>query len=198
MSLFTALWPSEDAIEHLASAVDRLRASPERVAGASAGLRGFRFLRPANWHVTLCFHGDRPERAEEDRLGARLDRRLPRLTASPRLRLTGCGLFRGVLWVGVEPAGDPDAAALRALVRAAGSDPGGFHGHLTVARWAAGGPDRSALRGLLADYAGPWWTVASVALVRGEQEAGARVYRTVHCVDLLRPGAGEQGSPTAH
>lgn len=190
MSLFTALWPAEEAIRHLGSAVDRVRARPERVAEASAGLRGFRFLRSENWHVTLCYHGDRVEEIEQDRLGARLDRRVPRLTGSLRLRLAGCGLFRGVLWVGVESADDADAAALRALVRVAGSDPGGFHGHLTVARWAAGRPDRTALRDLFSDYAGPWWPVSSIALVRGEQEGRARVYRTVHSAELPRPDAG--------
>jgi 2'-5' RNA ligase len=187
MSLFTAVWPSDEAIRHLASAVDGLRAEPERVAGASAGVRRFRFLPQQNWHITLCFHGHRPDEGEQDRLGARLDRRLHRVSAAPRLRLADCGLFRGVLWIGVEPDGDADAATLRELVRAAGSDPGGFHGHLTVARWASGRPDRAAMRDLLSGYAGPWWTVSSVALVRGEQEAGARVYRTVHRAELQRP-----------
>lgn len=190
MSLFTAVWPSGEAIRHLASAVDVLRAEPERVAGASAGLRGFRFLPPRNWHVTLCFHGHLPDEAEQERLRARLDRRLPRVSGTPRLRLAGCGLFRGVLWVGVEPDSAADAATLREVVRAAGADPGGFHGHLTVARWASGRPDRAALRSLLTDYAGPWWTVSSVALVRGEQEAGARVYRTVHRAEVPPPNAG--------
>lgn len=190
MSLFTAVWPSDEAIRHLALAVDGLRAEPERVAGASAGLRGFRFLQQQNWHVTLCFHGRQPPVAEQDRLAARLDRRLPRVSGTPRLRLADCGLFRGVLWVGVEPERDADAAILRELARAAGSDPGGFNGHLTVARWASGRPDRAAMRALFSGYAGPWWTVSSVALVRGDQEAGARVYRTVHRVQLPRPGAG--------
>jgi 2'-5' RNA ligase len=190
MSLFTAMWPSDEAIRHLASEVDGLRAEPERIAGASAGLRGFRFLPQQNWHVTLCFHGRRPDDAEQDRLGARLDRRLSRVSGTPRVRLAGCGLFRGVLWVGVRPDSDGDAAILREMVRAAGSDPRDFHGHLTVARWASGRPDRAAMRGLLSGYAGPWWTVSSVALVRGDQEAGARVYRTVHRVELPRPGAG--------
>lgn len=190
MSLFTAVWPSREAIQHLASAIDGLRVHPERMAGASAGLRGFRFLPERNWHVTLCFHGHGPDAAEQDRLGARLDRRVPKVSGAPRLRLAGCGLFRGVFWVGVEPDSDTDTGTLRELVRAAGSDPGDFRGHLTVARWTSGRPDRAAMRGLLPGYAGPWWTVASIALVRGEQEAGARVYRTVHRVDLPCHGAG--------
>jgi RNA 2',3'-cyclic 3'-phosphodiesterase len=190
MSLFTAVWPSDKALRHLASVVDGLRAEPERLAAASAGLHRFRFLPEQNWHVTLCFHGRRPDDTEQDRLGARLDRRVARVSGMPRLRLAGCGLFRGVLWVGVEPDSDADAGMLRELVRAAGADPGGFHGHLTVARWASGRPDRAALRSLFSGYAGPWWTVPSIALVRGDQEAGARVYRTVHRVELPRPDAG--------
>jgi 2'-5' RNA ligase len=191
-SVFTALWPPREAIDDLGAAIDRLRAQPDLVSEASVSLRGFRFIPPERWHVTLCFHGE-TDFAEQDRLSARLDRRVPKLAAAPRLRLTGAGVFRGVLWVGVEPDQDDDVA-LRALVRAAGADPNGFHGHLTVARWARGSPDRAVLRALLADYAGPRWTADSVALVRSELEKGARKYRTVHTVECPAPRSGRQDS----
>jgi RNA 2',3'-cyclic 3'-phosphodiesterase len=200
MSLFTALWPSDEAIRHLAAGVDRVRARRDRMAEASAGLGGFRFVPPQRWHVTLCFHGDQVDQLEEERLRRRLDRRLPRLSTAeaPRLRLAGAGVFRGVLWVGVQPAAADDAAALQALVRAAGADPHGFRGHLTVARWGAGGPNRAALRSLFEGYEGPWWSVSEVQLVRSDLEAGQRVYRTVHRVELPGVSAGQQGETGRH
>jgi 2'-5' RNA ligase len=184
MSLFTALWPPEEAIRDLAVAVDRLRsARPKLEADIAAGVRGFRFVSPRRWHVTLCFHGDD---ADEQRLSARLDRRIPRLSRHrpPRLRLAGAGTFRGVMWVGVEPHEEADATSLHALVRAAGGDPYSFRGHLTVVRWGAGEPNRTELRRLFEQYRGPWWSPEEVALVRSDREAGAAVYRTVHRVGI--------------
>jgi 2'-5' RNA ligase len=184
MSLFTALWPPEEAIRDLAAAVDRLRsARPKLEADVAAGLRGFRFVSPRRWHVTLCFHGDD---ADEQRLGTRLDQRIPGLSRdqAPRLRLAGAGTFRGVLWVGVEAREEADATSLHALVRAAGGDPRSFHGHLTVVRWGAGEPNRTELRRLFEQYQGPWWSPEEVALVRSDRESGVAVYRTVHRVSL--------------
>ncbi|MBB5155655.1 2'-5' RNA ligase family protein [Saccharopolyspora phatthalungensis] len=179
MRLFTALWPAEEAVRHLASAVDRL--DPGRVAEATAGLRKFRFTPARRWHLTLCFHGDD---ADQQRVTDRLDRRVARLRETdpvpPRLRLAGAGIFRGVLWVGVEPETDSDEAALRALVRAAGGDPRGYAAHLTIARWAAGRGDRELLPGLFAGYAGPWWRPRELAVVASDLQEGARGYRTVH------------------
>ena len=186
MRLFTALWPSEEAARHLAEAVDRVRSTPE-LAEATGGTRGFRFVPPQRWHLTLCFHGDD---ADQQWLSDRLDRRLTRLGRQdaefgpPRLRLAGVGTFRGVLWVGVEPAEERDSAVLRALVRAAGANPHGYRGHVTVARWSAGRPDRVALSDLFSGYAGPWWDAAEVGLVASVHESGQPVYRTVHSVPV--------------
>ena len=93
MRLFTALWPSEEAARHLAEAVDRVRSTPE-LAEATGGTRGFRFVPPQRWHLTLCFHGDD---ADQQWLSDRLDRRLTRLGRQdaefgpPRLRLASGG-----------------------------------------------------------------------------------------------------------
>jgi RNA 2',3'-cyclic 3'-phosphodiesterase len=196
MSLFTALWPPEEAVGHLAAAVDRLRSEqPDRVEEATAGLRKFRFIPPERWHLTLCFHGDA---GDQQHLSERMDRRIRRLRdpAAPHLRLAAAGVFRGVLWIGFEPHQDADAVALRALVRAAGADPRSYEGHLTVARWGAGRPDQSALRHLLHEYRGPWWTAREITLVRSEQVAGAPLYRTVHRVGLTSV-SGEPGD-TGH
>ncbi len=183
--LFTALWPSDGAVEHLADAVAGL--APARVAAASEGLRRFRFVPAAKWHLTLRFHGS----AEPEPLSERLDRRVAGLTGRPHLRLAGAGAFRSVLWVGAEPASDRDAELLRELVRAADGDPEEFRAHLTVARWNAGRPSGGALTGLLRSYSGPWWEVGEVTLVRSDQESEGATYRTVHRTRLGGPDAGE-------
>lgn len=188
MRLFTALWPSQEVVEHLEAEVESVRSSrPRQWARATEGLRKFRFLPAERWHLTLCFHGDD---ADPDRLGDRLARRCEQAGRTqpgfgpPRLRMAGAGVFRGVLWIGVQPAEDVDADALATVARMAGSDPRSFRAHVTVARWAAGRADRELLAGLFADYAGPWWEAREVSLVRSAQQSGAPVYQTVRRVLL--------------
>ncbi|MER7011176.1 2'-5' RNA ligase family protein [Saccharopolyspora sp. NPDC000359] len=189
MRLFTALWPSEEAVRHLSAAVDRL--DRKRLAAATAGLRKFRFSAPERWHLTLCFHGDD---ADQDEVTERLDRRVARLLtadpAPPRLRLSGSGTFRGVLWIGVEPEATGDDRALRALVRAAGGDPHGYRAHLTIARWAAGRGDRELLTGLFAGYAGPWWEARELTVVHSDLRESGPAHRTVHRVGVTRTSSG--------
>ena len=176
MRLFTALRPSPAAVEHLAAAIDDLE--PERVAGATADLRKFRFTAAERWHLTLRFHGDD---ADPGRVVERLDRRMARLRVRPpRLRLAGAGLFRGVLWIGVRAAAADDERALRELVRAAGGDPRSFRAHLTVARWAGGHTDRESVTGLLAGYGGPEWTADEITVVASDLREGAPRHTVVH------------------
>lgn len=189
MRLFTALWPSAEAIEDLSAHVAEL--DGDRVAAATAGLRGFRFIPSARWHLTLCFHGDQ---ADQHGLAERLasgvagaERTVPQ---PPRLRLAGGGMFRGVLWAGVRPAGAADERALAALVRAAGGDPREHRAHLTVARWSAGRADRALLVDLLEGYAGPWWTADELDLVRSDQHQRGPEYVTVHRVPVAGGGSG--------
>lgn len=196
MRTFTAIWPPQEATRHLAAAVETVRsARPDQLARATGGLRGFRFVPPERWHLTLCFHGDD---ADPERLEERLTRRLARVARQrpsprgPRLRMAGGGVFRGVLWIGVEPAGDGDAAVLRMLAGAAGADPDSFRAHLTVARWASGRAQRNLLSGLFEDYAGPWWGVREIAIVCSERQEGALAYRTAHRVALTHGRPGDQ------
>ncbi|GAA4619236.1 RNA 2',3'-cyclic phosphodiesterase [Saccharopolyspora hordei] len=187
--LFTAVWPSEEAVRHLSAAVDRL--DPDGVARAAAGLRKFRFSPAERWHLTLCFHGDD---ADPEHVTERLERRVARLRATdpapPRLRLAGSGAFRSVLWVGVEAATPEDDRVLRAMVHAAGGDPHGYRAHLTVARWVAGRADRERLGELLADYSGPWWHARELAVVRSDLGEGGPTYRAVHHVGVTRESTG--------
>ncbi|GGM38414.1 RNA 2',3'-cyclic phosphodiesterase [Longimycelium tulufanense] len=176
MRLFTALWPPEDAVRDLTA---RLRAA---LAQPPAGLR---WVPVEKWHLTLCFHGECDD-AERDRRADRLRRRGPKVLG-PTLRFTGSGVFRGVLWVGVEPREEADVAALRQLAKVAGTDPGRYRPHLTVARWSRGRPDTTAIRELLADYTGPWWVADEVLLVRSELHgAQGSTYSRLERVPLQR------------
>ncbi|WP_433873803.1 2'-5' RNA ligase family protein [Saccharopolyspora sp. CA-218241] len=147
-------------------------------------MRGFRFTPVRRWHLTLCFHGE----AEPGPLAAGLDERVPGLVA-PRLRPTGAGTFRGVLWIGVRPVARADRSALRAAVLAAGGDPELFRPHLTVARWAAGRPD-AALTGLLARYRGPEWVADDLGLTRSDQGGNGPEYEIVHRLAVTRRTGG--------
>jgi len=186
--LFTGLWPAREAIRDLSGALDRLSAQRSaELRGATANLRGFRFLPPERWHLTLRFHGDDADPAE---LGEQLAERVRAAApAPPRMRLAGAGAFASVLWLAVEPAGEPDERGLRELVRAAGGEPEEHRAHVTVARWRRGRA-RGALAGLLADYAGPWFDVGEVALVRSDQGQGGAHYTTVRRVRLDDRGRG--------
>jgi 2'-5' RNA ligase len=192
MRLFTALWPSAEAVEHLSTAVERVRAAG-RFDEAASGVRGFRVIPPERWHLTLCFHGDA---ADQDHLAERLDRRLRRRSrqdgAAPALHLTGAGVFRGVLWLGVEPGSAADDSALRELVRVAGADPLSYRAHMTVARWSRGRSSQ-ALPALFADYVGPWWTADEIALVASEPADGGPRYRTVHRAAVAHGSVGGPG-----
>ncbi|MER7079877.1 2'-5' RNA ligase [Saccharopolyspora kobensis] len=189
MRLFTALWPSEAALRHLTSAVDRL--DRDRLAAATAGLRKFRISGSERWHLTLCFHGDD---ADLDDVTERLESRVARLLATdlapPRLRLAGSGTFRGVLWIGVEPETAEDDRALRELVRAAGGDPHGYRAHLTIARWVAGRAARELLTGLFTGYAGPWWQPRELTVVRSDLRESGPEYRIAHRVGVTRASSG--------
>lgn len=193
MRLFTGLWLPPEPSRHLEAAVDGV--SPWRLAEATGAVRRFRFLPTDKWHLTLCFHGEAPE---WEPLGEQLRRRVQRPArpgaglVPPRVRLAGAGMFRGVLWIGVEPAARADALALGALVRAAGGDPRSYRAHLTVARWRSGRPS-DALRGSFAEYAGPWWSADEVVLVRSEPGREGSTYRTVHRVPVGRNAGDGSG-----
>ncbi len=187
MRLFTAVWPSSAALDHLddwLGKLDRARLGP-----ATASATGFRLIPRERRHLTLAFHGDDsdPEWHSDrlDRRMARLARKEPEVVA-PRLRLRGCGFFRGVLWLGVEFAAEDDAGSLLRLVRLAGADPRKHRTHLTLARWSAGAGDKPALRELFGAYEGPWWGAGELSLVASEVDGGNRTYRTAHRVTVPR------------
>lgn len=168
--LFSALVPPPDAIDDLDA----------RLAGLQAQQPRLRFTPAERWHVTLGFFGDGDD---PRRRSAWLSRRLAG-RAEVRLRLAGGGTFPGVLWVGVESAGERDAEALRRLAQAAGAGRRGFTAHLTVARWRDRGVSRAEAAGPLAAYIGPWFTAREVALMRSDQGAGGPRYTVIARLSL--------------
>ncbi|SDT72163.1 RNA 2',3'-cyclic phosphodiesterase [Actinoplanes derwentensis] len=141
--LFVAVFPSEEAREHLRH---RLRPVPAR--------------RSEKWHVTLVFLGDVPDDAAVVRA---LSETPPPAPFS--LRLSGGGRFGPVVWAGLEgdvPALHTCQAAVRSSLATVGfpSDPRPFRPHLTVSYRF----DRR-LAAALTGYTGPPWTIEEFSLV---------------------------------
>ncbi|MEU8658032.1 RNA 2',3'-cyclic phosphodiesterase [Actinoplanes philippinensis] len=143
--LFVAVFPSEEAVDHLRA---HLPAPAAR--------------RPEKWHVTLAFLGDVPDEGVPVVAAALADVPPP---GPIRLRLGGAGRFGSVVWAGVH--GDLERlGAFREDVRRALADAGfpidarPFRPHFTISyRY-----DRR-LATLLDGYSGPSWTVTEFALV---------------------------------
>jgi 2'-5' RNA ligase len=163
MRIFAALVPPEPALEDLAEFL-----APRQEAAAA----DLRWTLPEQWHVTLAFMAEVPERGLDRLLDAVAKAAAP---APPmELSLEGAGAFphpydARVLWVGV--GGDP--SALRDLARrvrngcahAGGAPSGGrFRGHVTLARMRRPLEATRWLR-VLEGYAGPPWTAAAVTVI---------------------------------
>jgi 2'-5' RNA ligase len=171
MRMFVALLPPERALEDLAGFVGpRQEAEP-----------GFRWTVPEQWHVTLAFLADVPDRHLDDLL-ARLARAAARRTPFG-VTLAGGGAFPDparakVLFAGVETDGvelTRLATGARAAAAKAGCpvDGGRFHPHVTLAR--TGRPVQATrwLR-VLDAYRGPTWTAEEVTLVASHLGEGPR------------------------
>lgn len=169
--LFVAVALPEPVQEHLDSRTGPLRDS----------LTGWRWVPPAQRHLTLSFLGEVPE----DRL-ASLDRRM-RLAARRhepfRLELAGLGAFNSarrarVLWAGVR--GDREALSALADSVSAGArrakldiEQRRYRPHVTVGR--RGSPvDLRETLGRLTGYAGPSWPVREFMLVQSHLGSAVR------------------------
>jgi RNA 2',3'-cyclic 3'-phosphodiesterase len=171
--MFVAVVPPEEAVADLDEFL-----SVRREAAA------FRWTEPAQWHLTLAFAEDVPDRSLDA-----LDEELRRVAAKRRrfeLAVAGGGAFphpdrARVLVADLardEVAGaelDRLATGCRSALSRAGARADGqrFRPHLTVGR--LGRPDNvtSWVR-LLDGYAGPRWRVEEVALVASYLGEGAR------------------------
>lgn len=173
MRLFVALVPPAAAVEHLDEFLDVRRDAAD-----------FRWSDPEQFHVTLAFLADVPDRRLDDlveRLGRAARRRTPVTT-----RLAGGGAFPDaararVLWTGLDldEAGRTEvgrmatgarAAAVRAGIEVAGQR---FRPHVTVARMRRPGEASRWVR-LLEGYQGPIWRTDHYTLVESHLGEGPR------------------------
>ena len=171
--MFVALVPPPDVVEHL-----------EEFLAVRRDAAAFRWSDPEQWHLTLAFSADVPDRSLDD-----LDERLARLAhrrSAAELRVAGGGAFphpdrARVLYarLGVDEAAaaglDLLAAGCRAAMSRAGARVDGqrFRPHLTLGR--LGRPDNvtSWVR-LLDAYEGPAWLADEIALVASHLGEGPR------------------------
>jgi 2'-5' RNA ligase len=171
MRTFVAVYPSAEAIDHLGTFLDvRREVGP------------FRWTLPTQWHLTLAFFADVPDRS--------FDALLEGLEAAVRKRsgstaaIAGGGVFPHVgrakaLWAGVDVDDAAELAKLARGCRAAGSTAGvppagePFRPHLTIARI---NPPIEATKWvrLLDAYRGPSWPINEIALVASYLGEGPR------------------------
>jgi RNA 2',3'-cyclic 3'-phosphodiesterase len=172
MRMFVALTPPEGALEDLGEFLGpRQEAEP-----------GFRWTAPEQWHVTLAFLPEVPDRALDD-LVARLQRAAARRTPFS-VTLAGGGAFphagrAKVLWAGLDVSDGVElrrlATGSRAAANKAGAEAGGgrFHPHLTLAR--IGRPlDATKWIRVLDAYRGPTWQAEEIALIESHLGEGPR------------------------
>ncbi|MCL1801241.1 MAG: RNA 2',3'-cyclic phosphodiesterase [Promicromonosporaceae bacterium] len=214
MRLFTAIYPSYDALDHLDLAL--------RFLGDNSGPGGpssLRWVPREQRHITLAFHGQVPDGIVPDYLES-LSRALSDNDDADvscfSVTLAGGGSFNArTLWAGIGEGLD-ELRRLSQVVDRAASDVGirgdnraGSRPHLTLARLSAnrgpdrrragnrgskgtmtnglGGPNVEALAHALAIYRGPSWPVESVRVVRsdlGEGRSGGPLHETVGEVSL--------------
>ena len=186
MRLFVAVVPPAEVVEHLAAFVEPRREYPDD---------DLRWAAEENWHLTLAFLGEVPERKTED-LEERLERAAHK-RAPMTLRLGGSGAFPNaaearVLYTGVH-GGQPELARLatgaRAAANRAGIEVAGrkFTPHITLARLRRPLDVTKWVR-IFDEYAGPEWTADRIELISsrlGEGPDRGSAYDTVGEWQLL-------------
>ena len=171
--MFVAVVPPEEVVAHL-----------DEFLAVRRDAASYRWTVPEQWHLTLAFAEDVPDRSLDD-LEARLERAAGK-RRPVRLRLAGGGAFphpdrARVLFarLDADEAGrtelDRLATGCRTALAKAGTRVDGqrFRAHLTLAR--LGQPDNvtSWVR-LLDGYEGPEWELDEVVLVASYLGEGAR------------------------
>ena len=169
MRLFAAVTPPAEIVEDLAAHLE-----PRIEAGTE-----IRWTDPGQWHITLAFMADAPERVLDD-----LTERLARAAGrhSPfTLSILGAGAFPNpyaarILWAGVaDPDGGlgPLARGIRHACNKAGATPDGahFHPHLTLGRFRRPTEATRWIRALDA-FASEPWRVRSVSLIESHLGEG--------------------------
>ena len=187
--MFVAVIPPDEVLEDLEDFV-----SPRR------GEVPFRRTEPEQWHLTLAFSRDVPDRAYDDlvdRLVCSAAKRNP-----VEARVIGGGAFPDVARAKIVYAGiDSDleelgrmASGARTAIATSGAEVDGqrFTPHLTLAR--INRPvEATRFVQLLDAYAGPAWTVHELSLVASHLREGPRNrarHEVVETFSLGRAGSG--------
>ena len=160
----------------------------------------FRWTLPEQWHVTLAFLDDVPDRVVDDlveRLG-----RAARKRAPMSAQITGGGAFphvgkAKVLYAGLDTDREELSRAATGARAAAGRagiavDGQRFRPHVTLARMNRPVEATKWVR-VLDAYAGPTWTIEELALVAsylGEGPRGRPRYEVLETFSLGRAGSG--------
>lgn len=168
---FVAIRPPLEVIDHLDAFLDVRREAGD-----------FRWTPTDQWHLTLAFFEDVPDRSFDalvDGLDAAVHKR-----SAMRAEIAGGGAFphvdrAKVLWAGIDvddPAElDKLARGCRAAGATIGAAPSGerFRPHLTLARI---NPPIEATRWvrLLDSYRGPAWTIDEIVLVESHLGEGPK------------------------
>lgn len=169
--MFVAAVPTPEVLEHL-----------EEFLAVRREVAAFRWTVPEQWHVTLAFLADVPDRSYDDLL-ARLERAARKrhpMTAT----IAGGGAFphvgrAKVLWAGVE-LDDPEelrrlATGCRAAASKAGIEVAGerFKPHITVARMGRPVEATPWVR-VLDAYRGPSYDLDAISLIASYLGEGPR------------------------
>jgi 2'-5' RNA ligase len=185
MRMFVAAVPPPEVLEDL-----------EEFLSVRREVAAFRWTVPEQWHVTLAFLADVPDRAYDDlldRLGRAAAKRHP-----VRATIAGGGAFPNVgrarvVWAGVDL---DDAEELRRLAvgcRAAASKAGievageRFKPHVTLARLGRPAEVTSWVR-LLDAYRGPAYDIDEISLIASHLGEGPRKRPRYEVVETFRLG----------
>lgn len=162
--LFVAAWPDAATCD----ALDALRRTGER---------DVRWVRPANWHVTLRFLGDADAGEAIERCG---EATFP--SAVARLGPAVERLDRRQIVVPVGGVDDLAAAVRSATHGIGGRDRHGFRGHLTIARTKPGVDS-----GVLGSPFDATFEVDAIALVASDLTPSGAVYTTIATFPTITP-----------
>lgn len=199
--MFVAVIPPEQVVgdleEFLAPRRDAHRTEDRAARGSGRDRREppLRWTLPEQWHLTLAFAADVPDRAYDD-LVARLQR-AARKRAPMAARVAGGGAFPNpararVIYGSVETDGigmSRVATGARAAMAKAGAEVEGgkFHPHLTLARVSRPIEATRWIR-VLEAYRGPQWQVEEISLVASYLGEGPRNRPRHEVVDTFALG----------
>ena len=185
MRMFVAALPPVEVLEDLEEFL-----AVRREAG------GFRWTVPDQWHVTLAFLADVPDRSLDD-LVERLAR-AARKRRPMRATIAGGGAFPNVgrarvLWAGLD-LDDPEelrrlAVGCRAAASKAGIEVAGerFKPHITLARMGRPVEATSWVR-VLDAYRGPDWDLDEISLIASHLGEGPRKRPRYEAVEVFPLG----------